>query len=813
MMIYTTTMVIVVVTALASMLLYYHYIHVWSEFKIRAESLVAGFAHDLDLPVMLEDRDTIHKMVKGALEIKDVISINVFNKEGRLLSSHGNKFSIPEELQYAVQQPIDIRMGEFMTGLIEKGRKGGVEKLGNVEIIFSTARINNDLMNMIYFVIVFTVIILILRITSDYIFANGITSPLAKLMKVSETVADGDLSQHIEISSAREIGKLATSFNKMIVALKERDEEIKFQHRQLQRNYEKLEDSHIELDKAYNELGSTARELEEYKEELEEKVEERTKELNEAHLKLQDSYKKLKEVDKLKSEFLASMSHELRTPLNSIIGFSKVILKGIDGPVTDLQKVDLNAIHQGGQHLLALINDILDLSKIESGKLELLREMINIGEIAEEVVSASHSLIGEKPVKITMDVEENLPLVYADKIRIKQVLLNMMSNALKFTYKGDVNLKVKKIGWREMKSIEDNPYSYCPGRAAVREGDFILTSVRDTGIGIKKDDMPMVFEEFRQIDASSTRKEGGTGLGMAISHKFIEMHGGELWVESQPGIGSIFHFIVPLGRSVEGKVFKSDKAAVDSADGGKMVVVVIDDEMDSITLMKRTLEREGYEVVAIQDPDDIVNKVTEIKPNAIILDVIIPKKDGWQIIRELKSNPETKYIPVIFCSIIANKKLGFSLGASDYLIKPVSDDDLLMTLRVLNGNVKDIMVIDDNPKDAELIERFLRGHGYAVSLAYNGKEGIYNLKRYKPELIIIDLMMPEVDGFAVIEEVKKDITTRDIPIIVVSAKDITADDKKRLNGNVEAFISKGFLNEDELMRQVVKALGKIRDKK
>ena len=272
------------------------------------------------------------------------------------------------------------------------------------------------------------------------------------------------------------------------------------------------------------------------------------KELEILNKELNLANERLKSIDKLKSEFLATMSHELRTPLNSIIGFSKVILKGIDGPITEIQRTDLTAIHQSGQHLLAIINDILDLSKIESGKIELLKEMVDIGEIAEGAISTASALVRDKPVKLTFDIEKNLPMVYVDKTRIRQLILNILSNAAKFTDRGEITLTIRKVRYDDIKSIENNPDSYCPRRTHIRDRNFILVSVRDTGIGIKKEDMPKVFEEFRQIDSSFARIEGGTGLGMAISSRFVELHGGEMWVESQFGKGSNFYFVIPIER-------------------------------------------------------------------------------------------------------------------------------------------------------------------------------------------------------------------------------------------------------------------------
>jgi len=236
--------------------------------------------------------------------------------------------------------------------------------------------------------------------------------------------------------------------------------------------------------------------------------------------------------------------------------------------------------------------------------------------------------------------------------------------------------------------------------------------------------------------------------------------------------------------------------------------MVIDDEANSIILFSKILEREGYKVIGIQSPVKAVEQVIELMPDIIILDVIMPGIDGWEIIQRLKSNPQTKGIPVIFCSIMADKKRGFSLGASEYLVKPVRDEDLIRALNRLNGTIKNILVIDDNPRDAELVGRFLTNRGYNIKLAYSGMEGINQIKKYNPGMIIVDLMMPDIDGFAVIEEVKRDPITKDIPIIVISAKDITADDKKRMNGYIEGLISKGFLSEEELIGQVMNAFKK-----
>src|SRR3989338_1785760 len=276
--------------------------------------------------------------------------------------------------------------------------------------------------------------------------------------------------------------------------------------------FHKIRSDRLTAEVRVEEAEKTSKGLEIINKELEDSK----KELEILNKELNLANERLKSIDKLKSEFLATMSHELRTPLNSIIGFSKVILKGIDGPITEIQRTDLTAIHQSGQHLLAIINDILDLSKIESGKIELLKEMVDIGEIAEGAISTASALVRDKPVKLTD--------------------------------RGEITLTIRKVRYDDIKSIENNPDSYCPRRTHIRDRNFILVSVRDTGIGIKKEDMPKVFEEFRQIDSSFARIEGGTGLGMAISSRFVELHGGEMWVESQFGKGSNFYFVIPIER-------------------------------------------------------------------------------------------------------------------------------------------------------------------------------------------------------------------------------------------------------------------------
>ncbi len=509
-----------------------------------------------------------------------------------------------------------------------------------------------------------------------------------------------------------------------------------------------------------------------------------------------ETAERLKEVDRLKSQFLANMSHELRTPLNSIIGFSRVILKGIDGPITDQQRQDLEAIFNSGQHLLGLINDILDISKIEAGKMELAFEPTDLQEIIRGVMSTAIALVKDKPIELQQSVPADLPTITADSRRIRQVLLNLVSNAAKFTDQGFIRVEARV------------------------EGDYVVISVSDSGIGIPPEKLPNIFEAFTQVDASPSRKYGGTGLGLTISKSFIELHGGRIWVESEPGKGSTFTFTLPIQGppqirpEAEPKTEEAPSEEVPSPvpETPGRVVLCVDDDEGVITLFRRYLDKQGYRVVGLTDPFRVVEEARRIQPFAITLDVMMPGKDGWQVIQELKADPETRDIPVIICTIVGEKGRGLSLGAADYLVKPILEQDLITALDRLDreeGRHR-VLVVDDQPDDRNLLRRMVESQeGYEVIEAGSGQEAILLVHQRRPHIIILDLMMPEMDGFAVLEALKADESTRAIPIIVVTAKELTERDRQLLNHRIEALIQKGVLRQEELLEDVAAALRKL----
>ena len=504
----------------------------------------------------------------------------------------------------------------------------------------------------------------------------------------------------------------------------------------------------------------------------------------------QEAVMEMREIDRLKSQFLANMSHELRTPLNSIIGFSRVIIKGIDGPVTELQQQDLTAIYNSGQHLLGLINDVLDLSKIEAGKMELAFDEVNIADVTSSVLSTMSGLIKDKPIQMKRIIQPNLPTVRADAIRVRQVMINLLSNASKFTDEGDIIVEV---------GLKPGP----TGRNELR------VSVTDSGPGIAKQDQTKLFQAFSQVDDSPTRKTGGTGLGLSICQHIINMHGGRIWVESDLGKGSTFHFTLPL--------FRKEKEGESASSGGNKVILSIDDDPQVIGLYERYLHPQGYQVIPLSDPSHAVERVKQLKPFAVTLDIMMPGIDGWQVLDNLKGDPDTRNIPVIVCSIIEDLEKGFNLGATDYLVKPILEDDLVNALDRLNsdGSIRDVLVIDDNPDDLRLIGKILTDDGrYKATLAEGGRMGWDIISSGKPpHAVILDLFMPEVDGFKILENMQGSEKLRDIPVIVISGMDLSPDQKAQLNEFGQRLLSKGSFNEKELLTSIQRSLERVHTKK
>ncbi len=485
-----------------------------------------------------------------------------------------------------------------------------------------------------------------------------------------------------------------------------------------------------------------------------------------------------------KSQFLANMSHELRTPMNAILGYSEMLQEeaqedGLDGFVSDLQK-----IQGAGKHLLALINDILDLSKIEAGKMDLFLEDFPIADMAAEVAATVEPLITKKNNVLHVHCPPEIGTMRADLTKVRQSLFNLLSNAAKFTEGGVITLDVR------------------------RDGGELLFAVRDTGIGMTQEQIAGLFEAFSQADASTTRKYGGTGLGLAITRRFCRLMGGDCTVQSTPGEGSVFTLRLPVvvadpkqaAHTASGPSRPEDTHSAGAVD----VVLVIDDDPNARDLMRRYLTKEGFRAETAADGAEGLRLARSLSPVAITLDVMMPGMDGWAVLQQLKADEQTQDIPVIMMTMVDDKNLGFSLGATDYLTKPVDRNRLAVLLgrfRCAEGGCR-VLLVEDDDATREMMREMLAREGWGVDEAVNGVAALAQMEASAPDLILLDLMMPEMDGFEFARRLRERPAWRDIPVVVLTAKDITEEDRRRLNGSVQNILQKGAWDHDELLGQI-----------
>jgi len=629
-------------------------------------------------------------------------------------------------------------------------------------------------------------------------------------------------------------------------------------------------------------LNRLTKELVDSYSEMESLVIERTGSLQGMNMELTELNRKLLRADKLKSEFLANMSHELRTPLNSIIGFSEVLMSRSFGDLTPQQEEFLHDIHSAGRHLLELINEILDLSKIEAGRMDLHIQVFDMEENVREVQEIVKPLYTKKGLSFSVDIPNNIPKIKGDVLRVKQILYNLMSNAIKFT----PSYGLVRVTARPVK-------------------DMVRIDVIDTGIGIKKNEYETIFREFTQLDMSVSREHEGTGLGLPLAKKLVELHGGRIWFKSVVGAGSTFSFTVPaatpVGPIVETEPvpepeaprpepipvpvmpkeiakpvynFADEAAATEPAvaavgpeppaitygpppavrrrprpvEGAKpsprsrteprpvrprsvskpiteavpgpivtptparrptthgSKVLVIDDSEETRQLMEKILQDEGYNVITAIDGESGIRKAKQLEPFAILLDILLPDINGWNVLKRLKSMPETVDIPIIIISVLENSSKGISMGAIDFFVKPIEKEKLLDRLRKISikpveGPMR-VLVVDDQPQAVKLVSTILTGEGYEVLKAYGGIEGLDMVRSEKPDLVILDLIMPDMSGIEVLTELKKDPTTRNVPVMILTAKHLSRREVEEMRENVLSITKKEDFSKDKLLKEL-----------
>ena len=516
---------------------------------------------------------------------------------------------------------------------------------------------------------------------------------------------------------------------------------------------------------------------------------------------LDEEKEKANEANKTKSQFLANMSHELRTPLNAIIGLTEMLKEdALDDELDDFVE-PLDRVFNAGKHLLALINDVLDLSKIEAGRIELFNETFELKLIIDEIVKTSQPLADKNNNKLNVNFQKELDTVTADQTRVKQIILNLISNACKFTEKGEITLKIEK---------KKN-----------KLGDLIAISVSDTGIGMTKEQMNRLFNSFVQADSSTTRKYGGTGLGLTISKQLAIMMGGDVTVRSEMNKGTTFTatFLADyLGASEDVKNKKLTQSSlienvVSIENQNAKTILIIDDDPTVSELIKRQLTKDAYNVVIANNGKEGIELARKIKPNLITLDILMPEMDGWSVLRTLKADPEVSKIPVVMASILDEKNKGFSLGAADFVSKPIEKDRLINSIQSLIGkseNLK-IFIIEDDENLRFTVKEILEKQGNIVTEASNGKEALIKLNDEEnlPDIILLDLMMPIMNGFEFLSEIK-DTKIKSIPILVLTGADLDDNDKSFLKNETEKVIHKTddtVLSIAEEINNVIKRTG------
>jgi PAS domain S-box-containing protein len=500
--------------------------------------------------------------------------------------------------------------------------------------------------------------------------------------------------------------------------------------------------------------------------------------------KAQEAVRKAQEeaerANRAKSEFLASMSHELRTPLNAILGFSELLSDdSTDQFDKETRRRFLDQIHSSGQHLLQLINDILDLSKVEAGQMELHLESVELGSLIQDVRATIEPLARSKSIALNAESTREISLI-ADSAKVRQMLLNLVSNAIKFTPTGGrIDIRIRRLeSWVEI-------------------------AVSDSGIGIAKEDLGRLFTEFQQLDAGPGRQQEGTGLGLALTRRFAELHGGQVIVESEVGKGSTFTLRLPLQSAAREATAPIAPPAVAITDPSRLVLVV-DDNPQAAEILSRYLHTGGFQTAVARTGPEALRMAGELKPVAITLDILLPEVDGWEVLNRLKADEATQNIPVVVVSVVDNPSLGRALGAFDYFVKPVDGKALLsrlgqytFTTKVKSEQVR-VLVVDDEPANLDLLEALLTPAGFGVLRAGSGREGIDMAISEMPSLILLDLMMPELTGFDVVEALRAKEATREIPIMVLTAKTLTEDDKTALNGQVAAIFQRNSVAGTEL---------------
>ena len=669
-----------------------------------------------------------------------------------ILDNAGNLFaSFPPDAPEAALPggPSEGTDHTFAAGTLDVSRPIVYEHrvLGKVLIRTDLGEIRARLILTTYVLIVMGLVIFLGVFLGSAALQRQISDPILVLSQTARKVSqDKDYSLRLARTQEGELGVLTDSLNDMLAEIQARDAQ-----------------------------------LVEYKDHLEDQVAQRSEQLLKVNAQLQVEKERAEEASHTKSAFLANMSHELRTPLNAILLYSEILIDEVTERGAGVLTSDLNKIQTAGRHLLSLIDDILDLSKIEAGRMTLYVEEVDIPSLLTHITTMLELQVARNRNRLEIHADPDITTLRTDHKRLKQTLFNLLDNAAKFTKDGTVSLTIRQE--------PDQPFV-----------DFI---VQDTGIGMSPAQVERIFMEFTQADESTTRRFGGTGLGLTLSRKFAEMLGGSIRVESEEGVGSTFTFQIP--RYVDGSGLSTSVPPKAEPASHRGRILIIDDDSAMREAVGRMLTKEGFWAVTAAGGEEGLALARSIRPDVITLDVAMPDLDGWKVLGILKADPELSAIPVILITMMDGREQGFALGASDYLQKPVPREELVALLRkhIQEKSPRAVLVVEDNPETRDGLERILRGDGWEVQTAADGLEALECLERQSPGLMLLDLMMPHMDGFKVITEMQGRPAWSAIPIIILTARELSPEDLERLRApQVQRVLRKGAFSKDNLMGAV-----------
>jgi signal transduction histidine kinase/DNA-binding response OmpR family regulator len=717
--------------------------------------------------LLFNDPQSAENTLSALKAAHNVLSAGIYSTDGKLFASYSRDAASATPALPALP-PGELEIHRFgnkevvlVRSIVFEGKTSGT-----VYIRSDLEELDNGLKRYVGIASIVLAVCLVAALLVSSVFRRAVAVPIMHLADVARAVSR-EKNYSVRAPRTRASGELALlidAFNEMLAQIQQNEQALREARDDLE---VRVKERTAELEKAKGEVEAFSFSILRAKEELE-------------------------RASKFKDQFLSTMSHELRTPLNAVLGFSELLTEERYGPLNERQQRYIKHIHTGGKHLLSLINDILDLSKIEAGRLQLTIENVAVEASFAEVLDTMRPLADKKAQTLAREALPELS-VRADPTRFKQILMNLVGNAIKFTPEGgEIKLSAN---WLD---------------GAIR------VEVRDSGPGIPADEQKRIFEPFYRMGETEKKVEG-TGLGLAITRRLVELHGGNLGLESQLGAGSCFFFILPVAEGAETREAPAIPGEIQPANFAR--ILVIEDDRAAALLLQSHLTSAGYDVVLCDEPARALQMAAELQPHAVTMDIIMKPVNGWELLSSFKTDPRTAGIPVVLVTIIDQPATGASLGADEYIVKPVQKATLLaavercLSQRNRNGKARGILIVEDDAPTREFVAELLSKHGHEVATAADGAEARVQVARAVPELVILDLILPKVSGFQLLAEWRMNSRTADLPVFVLTSKDLTPEERDYLRTHTELLLQKQQSWQETLLAQLRRTLPTVLSEK